>query len=42
MKKKIKNEIWELKTQNEKKAYLEKTLTEKSKAYMEVAKTPSK
>ena len=32
----------ELKTQNEKKAYLEKTLTEKSKAYMEVAKTPSK
>ena len=34
--------IEELKTQNEKKAYLEKTLTEKSKAYMEVAKTPSK
>ena len=34
--------IEELKTQNEKKEYLEKTLTEKSKAYMEVAKTPSK
>ena len=34
--------IEELKTQNEKKAYLEKTLTEKSKAYMEVAKTPTK
>ena len=34
--------IEELKTQNEKKAYLEKSLTEKSKAYMEVAKTPTK
>ena len=34
--------IEELKTQNEKKEYLEKTLTEKSKAYMEVAKTPAK
>ena len=34
--------IEELKSQNEKKAYLEKTLTEKSKAYMEVAKTPTK
>ena len=34
--------IEELKSQNEKKAYLEKSLTEKSKAYMEVAKTPSK
>ncbi len=34
--------IEELKTQNEKKAYLEKSLTEKSKAYMEVAKTPAK
>ena len=34
--------IEELKSQNEKKAYLEKSLTEKSKAYMEVAKTPTK
>ena len=34
--------IEELKIQNEKKEYLEKTLTEKSKAYMEVAKTPAK
>ena len=34
--------IEELKTQNEKKQYLEKSLQEKSKAYMEVAKTPSK
>ena len=34
--------IEELKTQNEKKEYLEKTLTEKAKAYMEVAKTPAK
>ena len=34
--------IEELKSQNEKKAYLEKSLTEKSKAYMEVAKTPAK
>jgi hypothetical protein len=31
-----------LKTQNEKKQYLEKSIQEKSKAYMEVAKTPSK
>lgn len=34
--------IEELKTQNEKKQYLEKSYQEKSKAYMEVAKTPSK
>ena len=34
--------IEELKSQNEKKQYLEKSLQEKSKAYMEVAKTPSK
>ena len=34
--------IEELKSQNEKKQYLEKSYQEKSKAYMEVAKTPSK
>ena len=34
--------IEELKSQNEKKQYLEKSYQEKSKAYMEVAKTPFK